>query len=1189
MLTLTKKLKLTFISTLYGMMVSLPAVAADIEIYTSTGVTNTVTQANLLFVLDTSGSMGTDVHTLQDYDPTVDYSGGHSATHACYDNNRVYTMTNNAASFLAFSGGHWPARTTARELCHHGATSFNNSVRQFNRTAVVCAAASSLDSIGFYTGVISQYRNNSWGSNLAASDLTAFVECQADRGVHGENTGSANVWASKGGSAWSTAPTDEIDWGNAGVGKTLYSGRYLNYVINGPVIHQSRIDIMKGVMTDLVGSIEGVNVGLMRFSRNSNGGMVVTPIADIGPVGATGAGTQRQNFLDELNKMTPSGGTPLSESFYEAVMYFRGQGVDYGLNSTDAVGSYPSVSSSRSGNTYISPITNECQKNFVVLLTDGDPWSDGLNSTRKNNIDNGMTNAAVSNSNCGGSNNCLDEIARSIGRNDQSSTLDGDQFISTFTIGFDNNNALLLDTANESLAATGEGERFFANNATTLIDSLNKIVASVFKTDASFSSPAVSVNAFNRAVHLDDLYFTLFKPGIGAHWVGNFKKYKLDFFVDVNDVDGDNDTTERLPFIKDAVGNAAVNPLTGFFADGTQGMTAAQSFWSAAADGKDVGSGGAANEFEINAPRKVYTYTDTYTNNSGVFEPTASAADLTTLVNKVDKGNAAIVDGITMLNITGLSDKITGTPRRETLLDWTSGLDVFDVNADGFTTDMRLEMGDPLHAQPALVQYGGTTTNPDLVAYVATNDGYLHALDVDNGAELFSFIPQELLSNLNELMDNNSGSKTYGLDGDVVAWINDANEDGTISGASEHVYLYIGMRRGGKNIYSLDVTDRNNPKLRWVIKGGVGAYAKLGQTWSSINVEKIKDGALEKTVLIFGGGYDTNQDNDAVRNATGDSVGNAVFIVDADTGALLWSGGPSGNTVVAEMKYSIPARIKPLDMSGDGFIDRLYAADMGGQIFRFDINNTNGTALSGSVTGGRIADLAVNGSVADARRFYYPPDVALIAEKGKPAYLALAIASGYRAHPNDLDIQDRIYLLKDNDVYNAPNPYVTLTETDLYNATLNLVAGDGSEAQNDAAKTALSNTQGWYIYLDDGTTTGSWLGEKGLSEALILEGTVIVTTFVPNSGGAGQTSGCSPQSGVGKVFMMNVLDASPVIAASTDKRAGRNSNLKKGGIPPSPNVIIPKDGEPTLCIGTECSAAGLVRGVRRTFWYEVEK
>jgi len=1139
MFKLPAKLKISLVSILYGVMVAFPVVAEDIEIYTSAGTTSSTTQANVLFVLDTSGSMSNPVYTRAAYDPTVDYSGGTG----CYDNNRVYTLPygiNNAWK-------HCDWRLSRR---------YGNeaSLSQVDRPAVVCDAARSLDVTGFYTGRVSQDRSG-WQDSISNNNVTDFVECEVDNGVHGETAGNLNVWASSSNGPWSSVQADSINWGSVGVSTTLYSGRYINYVINAPVTSSStRIEVMQDVITDLLNSTSGVNVGLMRFSQNAEGGMVATPVGDIATNSAT--------LITDLNAMTASGATPLSETFYEAAMYFQGKTVDYGSSSTP----FESVADSRIGDIYKSPIADECQKNYVILLTDGEPYYDDLDSARLGKLNIGS---------CVG--NCLDEIAKSVGTYDQSSTIDGDQFLSTFTIGFAIDNQLLIDTARESFIATGVGERYLVDDAATLADTLNNIFANIYETDTTFSSPAVSVNAFNRSTHLDDLYFTLFKPSTGNHWPGNFKKYKLDFFVDANDVDNDGDTTERLPFIADVNGADAVDSVTGFFSK------TSKSFWSAAVDGTDVTAGGAANQFTDS--RNVYTYTDIYTDTNGVFTPQTASAALISTVNLVDKTNAVIDEA--MLGIVGEPDKIPGTPRIETLLDWAKGLDVFDdYGVAGSTTDARLEMGDPLHSEPALVQYGEVSPGVlDLVAYVATNDGYLHAINADDGTEIFSFIPQELLTNLNILMDDSTATKTYGLDGNVVAWINDVNKDGTISGAGEHIYLYVGMRRGGKNIYSLDVTDRNNPILRWVIKGGFGDYAELSQTWSTINVEKIKDGTTEKTVLIFGGGYDTNQDNVTVR--TNDTVGRAVYIADASSGALLWSAGQAGNTVLADMKYSIPARIKPLDMRGDGFTDRLYVADTGGQIFRFDIDNKNGAALAGSVTGGRIANLAEDSIEADARRFYYPPDVALIAERGKPAYLALAISSGYRAHPNDTKTHDRIYLLKDNDVYNVPNPYVTMTEAGLYNATLNLVAGDGDATQNEAAQLALDSSEGWYIYLDDETVASNWLGEKGLSEALILEGTVIVTTFTPNVSSA--TSSCSPESGIGKVFFMDVLDASPVVTATTDKRPGRHLyGIAKGGIPPSPNVVVTKGGEPTICVGTECKAADLLKGVRGTYWYEVE-
>lgn len=1134
MLKLPEKFKLMLLSTVYGMLTTVPAVADDIEIYTTAGSITQQTQPNVLFVLDTSGSMGTTVLTRPDYDPSVTYSAP-----GCYDSNRVYLQPRGS--------------NNAHRHCGSGSRRYVEVSRlgQANRSAVVCDAAKSLDTTGYFTGRISQYRS-SWRDSLTSSNVTDFVECEGDQGIHGQASGDAKKWASNSNGPWSSTESDKLNWGGVGFSATIYSGNYLNYLVSTPVTNAgTRISVMQDVIEDLVTNTTGINIGLMRFSSDSDGGMVAEPIDDIE--------SNRANFISALNAMNDGGGTPLSESYYESVMYYQGNAVDYGTDSTP----FSSVASSRSGGNYVSPIANECQKNFTILLTDGDPTNDSLSSARL---------AKVGVSSCSG--NCLDEIAEAIASNDQSSALSGDQVISTYTIGFAIDKPLLEDTAIASFQASGTGEYLLADDANTLADAFNAILVDINNSDTTFSSPAVSVNAFNRSTHLDDLYFTLFKPGKGAHWDGNLKKYKLDFFVDTNDVDGDTDTTERLPFIADAAGADAVDPVTGFFDVG------AESYWTdTGADGLDVSAGGAANEFDMST-RKVYTYADTYTNSNGVLQPVTSSASLTAGVNAVEKANTVITD--VMLDIVGEPDKISGTPRRQTLLDWAAGFDVFDVHGASGTSDARLEMGDPLHSEPALVQYGGTVDSPDLVAYVATNDGYLHAIDTDDGTEIFSFIPQELLPNLNSLMDNKQGSKTYGLDGNVVAWVNDINEDGIINGA-DHVYLYIGMRRGGRNIYSLDVTDRNSPKLRWVIQGGSGDYAELGETWSTINVEKIKDGPIEKTVLIFGGGYDTNQDSVTVRTA--DSVGRAVFITDASTGQLLWSAGSGGTLAVTDMDYSIPARIKPLDMSGDGFIDRLYAADMGGQIFRFDIDNDNGFPLSSSITGGRIADLAGSGKI-DARRFYYPPDVALIAKRGEAAYLALVASSGYRAHPLNTEIQDRIYLLKDNDVYNTPATYTTLTEADLYDATLNLVAGDGTETQNGVAQTALDSSEGWFIKLDDETGSNTWVGEKGLSEPLIIEGVAVVTTFLPVT--TVVSGSCVPQAGSGRVFYLDVLDGSAAFPSNVDLRQERHSKLARSGIPPTPNVVITKGGEPTLCIGTECEAADFGLGARKTHWFEVE-
>src|SRR5690554_7181548 len=108
----------------------------------------------------------------------------------------------------------------------------------------------------------------------------------------------------------------------------------------------------------------------------------------------------------------------------------------------------------------------------------------------------------------------------------------------------------------------------------------------------------------------------------------------------------------------------------------------------------------------------------------------------------------------------------------------------------------------------------------------------------------------------------------------------------------EKAYLYVGMRRGRSSYYALDVSNRDSPKLLWQINGKnhqngpTTGFEELGQTWSKMIPIDIMWEGNEKKALIFSGGYDIAEDNESTR--TDHSVGNAIYMVDAKTGDLLW-------------------------------------------------------------------------------------------------------------------------------------------------------------------------------------------------------------------------------------------------------------------------------------------------------------
>ena len=896
---------------------------------------------------------------------------------------------------------------------------------------------------------------------------------------------------------------------------------------------RSRLGIVQDVFEALMNdeSYWGINVSLMRFDNNAQGGYFVSPMQELNS-------STRTSIIEASNTFTAGGGTPLSESLYEAARFFRGISVDYGDSSspgTNHAGVF-------SGSNYISPITSQCQTNTIVLLTDGVPTSD---SDANSNIETLIGNT------CSG--NCLDELSNYLYTTDQSS-ISGTQKVITSTIGFTTNQTLL-----ENTATNGGGTYMTANNDTQLRAAFKAALnpGSIEDANNTFSPPAMAANAFNNISHTNNLYFTLFEPSVTSNWVGNVKPYKL---------------TGSPPQLTDANEVVAID---------SQGIftPSSVSFWSAngTADGGSVVAGGANSQLPSAASRNVYTYTGTYS-DTGIPQSPADSR-LSHPSNGLTDTNSSLIPAMLGLTDSNVADTVINTTRASTLAD-------------------------PLHSKPALVTYGGTESNPDVTLFVATNGGFLHAIDASTngeataGEEQFAFIPQELLPNLAALADN-AGAHPYGLDGDVTAWVKESDDaDHTIeTGDGDHVYVYVGMRRGGSNYYALDVTNRDVPRLKWVIKGGVGGttgFSELGQTWSRPEVTTIKSGSSTKTVLIFGGGYDTDQDNahlDADGNVVygvADNIGRAIYIVDANTGEKLWQAGPAGSDdgsdpdlVISTMTNSIPSDVRLLDSDLDGHTDRLYVGDMHGQIFRIDLQTTD-TGFSGS--GIRLANLGGTDAAND-RRFYYPPDVVIAQQPGSVPYVAVNIGSGYRAHPlnpaSGARVNDRFYSLRDPGVLGAaPSNFSAITNSDLFNAT------------SDLESTASELEHGWYITLGNGN------GEKVLSSSITLNGEIFFTTYTPPEAVA--DGDCSRQLGTGTLYRVSLFDAKPtlinynddgdVIAATV---GDRTTPLARQGIPSSPTVMFREtfndDGTSAgvkiiHCEGTECEELPDSIKMEETYW-----
>jgi type IV pilus assembly protein PilY1 len=748
-------------------------------------------------------------------------------------------------------------------------------------------------------------------------------------------------------------------------------------------------------------------------------------------------------------------------------------------------------------------------------------------------------------------------------------------------------------------AEWGKGQFFHAKNSAQLTDSLLKTMTSLLDQSGSITAPGVAVNQFNRLTHLDQLYYAVFDPDAKkARWRGNVKRYRLKF-TDTTLPDG---TVEQTATIVDSKGVNAVDPDTSFFISGSW------SWWSTSADGNNAVEGGAASQIPAPSARTFYTYLGG--------KPAAGGASLVTL------NSVAAADGRAAMSAASDGQFVNA---RNWLLGYkldiiqpataTTQASVKTTAVNPTTTSLlRKELGGVLHSQPVLVNYGYTGTDPtaaaadatkqDNMVFFSTMEGSLHAVNANTGVETFAFMPKELLPHVPALIVNDFTSDTlpkFGLDSTWTVLRVDGDKDLKIasSGAGgDRVNLFGGMRMGGRSYYGLDVTNRSAPKIMWfkyangeASDSSLAPYTNMGYTWSEPVVADVKINRTVKTVLFFAGGYDPKHETAGYTAAnTADAMGNQVYMVDPANGTVLWWASNTGaNLNSTDLKFSIPSKIKTFDADKDGLVDALYFGDLGGQVFRIDLDNGNTSSANIGKRIRRIANLGqgTNANTVNQRRFYEPPSVAILYDAvASKEYVAVALGSGYRSHPLNLATEDFFYVLRDDDVLRKDILTTTtlqaeITPSDL--ATLNL---------SSAAGATMTDKMGWMIDLPSE-------GEKVLTSAIILFGEVFFTSYVPDDPESTEPPDpCQPVLGYTKLWRMSVLDGKVVTDFDGDGDMDSNDRLYSNdagsvvmGLGGAPQVLVGSDGKNAIITGT-----GVVRNsdldsanMRRTRWYEKTK
>ena len=538
-------------------------------------------------------------------------------------------------------------------------------------------------------------------------------------------------------------------------------------------------------------------------------------------------------------------------------------------------------------------------------------------------------------------------------------------------------------------------------------------------------------------------------------------------------------------------------------------------------------------------------------------------------------------------------------------------------------------LGATIHSTPSMVSYsadldattGAVTDTRDDYALFGSSDGMVHMVNADNytttgngGRELLAFMPKLMLDKQPEALINGTstdvGKPYFGVD---APWLVSANyfydvdnnrvtvtpcpadtvndPSNTRDCRNTYVRAYGGLRMGGEGMYGLDLTDKDNPKMLFRIDSATTGFDRMGQIWSKPTKAKIATGIdsttkkvnAYKDVLVFGGGYDTcyedenyqvgtttstlsNQKSQACNRTTAtESLGNAVYMVDAKTGALIWSATKTANavsgatnTTVSTLSNSIVGGITVLDRNNDGYMDQLYFADMGGQVFRADFTNagfikpvSSGTAApEASFSNMRVVRMlqpAFSGTdIKYNHRFYERPAVSFYRGdstfNNSRLFAVVNVISGDRSSPlsklrSSDAYADRLYGIMDTDVTLADkilyaDDFTTRTETgstvkvqkindlatsDLYafdtTSTSALSLEDKKDMMYKAATSTMPATgvktkKGWYYPLTrfDGFDKVKYT--KGVGKSEVIDSFLYTTVYNPDMN-YGVTESCS--------------------------------------------------------------------------------
>lgn len=609
----------------------------------------------------------------------------------------------------------------------------------------------------------------------------------------------------------------------------------------------------------------------------------------------------RATLISAINAVTASARTPLTESVYEAYRYFSGRTPKWGTSTATATtgGSVTAgrdttaICASAGAGTgcsavgaYASPMLNNpntttpagCQKNFIVLITDGGPeddfsanadvrslsWSGPLGIVAaRTGLDANQANTATDqfemvsppaapNTPFGptdlagtifdGGYIWLDELtyfmanadlspgARNFPADGGTDSITGRQSVNTYTIGFAGANSPVLQNA----AIRGNGVYYTADNSAALSAAIISALAAITAWNPTVAAPTVPISALNRSENATDVYLAFFQPDTSSAWLGTVKKFQLSQYPQNGDaticgsgiglcLTGQSRLTKAPPNESNVfnIETVEVDIITGISQSKVDDN--ASSFWApnTVLDGSRPNEGGSGHQLVNNTPtltpqtRKVYTFlTDSVALQDG---NSGAVISLTNSVNAVHFSNPALISKCRLGDAAACVGAATMTAaQQETQINWIRGGDTGTTTAcsDGLASTCTVWRAWP-HAD---VQH----SKPAIVTYMSLPSVVQYMYYVQNNGLLTAVDTATGIEKWSFMVEEALPKIQSMINDNAGQQIDVADGSPAIyteetAGVVTKAWLFFGLRRGGRVYYAIDITSPDAPVFGWKV------------------------------------------------------------------------------------------------------------------------------------------------------------------------------------------------------------------------------------------------------------------------------------------------------------------------------------------------------------------------------------